>query len=114
MQTGERLQNLKNFAIYFHVDHLHFCFEVFFTVLRTSQVSANGFKSFVVRLRKVSASYKALNKALYKALNEKILVFRKSRLFFLISLLALKQNTQLQSNFVNIDTEWAIYRKCPY
>ena len=69
-------------------------------------------KVSVVRLREVSAFYNGVrylrDSWLYKALNEKILVFWKSRLFFLISLWALKQNTQLQSNSVNIETEWAI------
>lgn len=31
LQMGERLQNIKKFAIYCHVEHLQFRFKVFFT-----------------------------------------------------------------------------------
>ena len=31
LRTGARLENIKHFAIYFHVEQQHFCFEVLFT-----------------------------------------------------------------------------------
>ena len=44
-RTGARPQNNQNFAIYCHVEHLHFGFEGVFTAFSSSQESADNFKS---------------------------------------------------------------------
>ena len=45
LRTGARLQNNQNFAIYRHVEHLHFGLEGFFTAYSSSQESVDNFKS---------------------------------------------------------------------
>ena len=44
-QTGTRLQYNQNFAIYCHVEHLHFGFVGFFTAYSSFQGSVDNFKS---------------------------------------------------------------------
>ena len=44
LQTGARLQDNKHFAIYCHVERLHFRFEVFFPAYSSSQVSVDSLK----------------------------------------------------------------------
>ena len=44
LQTGARLQDNNNFAIYCHVERLHFRFEVFFPAYSSSQVSVDSLK----------------------------------------------------------------------